>query len=331
MLTSCGEPDPYALFDRPPGAGDCTPSASWEQVRDGRALSATDAASGWQETVVTDILNLGPWPPANATEAGALDAAWSGFTRFEGTRIAMGGIDTVLHRSGALEQARQTLCDAFGRLTQHFPSAPQPRLDFAYTGFNYSAYPTDTLLVIGCEFFIGADHAAVQGVPPNIYPRYMQERMVPEHLAGDALRGWLLVHFQDEHYPGQGRLAEELLYWGKVLYIMEQCMPDVPKADLLDWTPEAWAWAEAHERDIWLELQPQDALFDTDRTQFGKWFNEGPFTRYGAIPQDSPDRLGAYMGWRMVSDFMEKHPEVDLAALMEVTDINPVVKAYRPL
>ena len=37
------------------------------------------------------------------------------------------------------------------------------------------------------------------------------------------------------------------------------------------------------------------------------------------------------MGWRMVSDFMTKHPEVDLAALMEVTDINPVVKAYRPL
>jgi hypothetical protein len=112
---------------------------------------------------------------------------------------------------------------------------------------------------------------------------------------------------------------------------MEQCMPDASKADLLDWTPEAWAWAAAHERDIWLELQPQDALFDTDRTQFGKWFSEGPFTRYGAIPQDSPDRLGAYMGWRMVSDFMDKHPEVDLAALAEVTDINPVVKAYRPL
>ena len=121
------------------------------------------------------------------------------------------------------------------------------------------------------------------------------------------------AHFSDPWYRTD-RCVDELLYWGKVLYIMEQCMPDAPKADLLDWTPEAWVWAEAHERDIWLELQPQDALFDTDRTQFGKWFNEGPFTRYGAIPQDSPTG-SAYMGWRMVSDFMDKHPEVDLAAL----------------
>lgn len=330
MLTSCGETDPYAPFDRQPGAGDCTSSASWEQVRDGRALSATDAATGWQETLVTDILNLGPWPPADTTEAATLDAAWNGFTRFEGTRIAMGGIDTVLERSGALERARETLCGAFGRLAQHFPSAPQPRLDFAYTGFNYSAYPTDTLLVIGCEFFIGADHTAVQGLPPNIYPRYMQERMVPQHLAGDALRGWLLVHFQDEHYPAQGRLAEELLYWGKILFIARCLAPELAAHDLLDWTEAEWNWAHSHEMQVWMELRKEEFLYTSRRMDIQRWVADGPFTNAGAVPQDSPDRLGWYMGMRWVEDHMRQHPEMTLAALLEQEDVLPFLQTFRP-
>lgn len=239
-------------------------------------------------------------------------------------------IDTTSGASERLDQCEEELTRAFQRFHFWFPDVKLPQLMWMNSGFNYAVYPTDEHLGVGLEWYLGADHPIVATLPPEMFPQYMRNRMEPDLISASAFRGWLLVHFSDPWYRTD-RCVDELLYWGKVLYIMEQCMPDLPKADLLDWTPKSWAWAEAHERDVWLELQPQDALFDTDRTQFGKWFNEGPFTRYGAIPQDSPDRLGAYMGWRMVSDFMDKHPEVDLAALVEVTDINPVVKAYRPL
>ena len=33
------------------------------------------------------------------------------------------------------------------------------------------------------------------------------------------------MHFSDPWYRTD-RCVDELLYWGKVLYIMEQCMPD---------------------------------------------------------------------------------------------------------
>ena len=63
----------------------------------------------------------------------------------------------------------------------------------------------------------------------------MQERMVPEHLVADALRGWLLVQFQQGHYPAQGQLSQELLYWGKVLFIARCIAPELPlKPDGLD-------------------------------------------------------------------------------------------------
>ena len=238
-------------------------------------------------------------------------------------------IDTTSGAPERLQQNQELLTRAFQRFIYWFPEATLPQVMWMNTGFNYAVYPTDQYLGIGLEWFLGTEHPIVATLPPEMFPQYMRDRMVPDGISASAFRGWLLVHFSNPWYR-TNRCVDELLYWGKVLYIMEQCMPEISKADLLNWTPEEWKWAQAHERDIWLELQPQDALFDTDRTHFSKWFNEGPFTRYGAIPQDSPDRLGAYMGWRIVSDFMDKHPEIDLATLMEVIDINPVIKSYRP-
>ena len=223
------------------------------------------------------------------------------------------------------------LADAFGRWRVHFPQDPVPTVDLAYTGFNFSAYPTDDLLLIGCEFFLGADHPAVLGLPSTVYPRYMQQRMVPEHLVGDALRGWLLVHFQDSHYDPQGRLAEELLYWGKVLYIARCLAPDLEPYDLLDWTAAEWAWAQANERAIWSELRNEETLYTRRRMDIQRWTSDAPFTKAGAIPQESPDRLGWYIGLRWVEDLMARNTDLDLQQLMARKDVLPFLQTYRPV
>jgi len=280
--------------------------------------------------LVDDILQLGPWPPADGERKSLLDSAWSTFTAFKGTRVGVRGIDSTLAEPGTLDRAEEQLSNAFGRWRVHFPDDPVPTLDLGYTGFNFSVYPTDELLLIGCEFFIGADHPAVRELPPSVYPRYMQERMVPEHLVGDALRGWLLVHFQDGHYDPQGRLADELLYWGKVLYIARCLAPDVPPHDLLDWTREEWDWAVTNERSIWTELRQEDMLYTRRRMDIQRWTADAPFTKAGSVPQDSPDRLGWYMGLRWVEDLMVRRTDLDLQELMAQQDVLPFLQAYRP-
>ena len=186
------------------------------------------------------------------------------------------------------------------------------------------------MLLIGCEFFIGAEHPAVRGLPANIYPRYMQERMVPEHLMGDALRGWLLVHFQDAHYDRNGRLSEELLYWGKVLYLARCLAPDIAPHDWLDWTEEEWRWAKEHERQIWSELRQEEHLYTRRRMDIQRWVADAPFTKAGDVPQDSPDRLGWYMGLRWVEDYMARQANTTLPGLMTQKDVLPFLQAYRP-
>jgi hypothetical protein len=330
VVIGCGPVDPYGPYIVDPIKTTSHATESWAFVESGSMPETGAMSEGWEATLLTDILQLGAWPPHDEPGTRALDSAWNGFSSFEGTRIAIEGIDSALAQSGQLEDARQRLHGAFGRWTQHFPDAPIPNLDFAYTGFNYSVYPTSELLMVGCEFFIGADHPAVRGLPPHIYPRYVQERMVPEHLVGDALRGWLLVHFQDDHYPKQGRLADELVYWGKVLFIARCLAPGVEPWDLLDFTPEEWAWIQAHEMQVWIELRKEEFLYTTHRMDIQRWTADAPFTKAGAVPQDSPDRLGWYMGLRWVEDFMRRHPEMSLAELMAQQDVLPFLQSYRP-
>jgi len=238
-------------------------------------------------------------------------------------------IDTTSGAPESLAQHEERLTAAMQRFHHFFLEAPVPQVVWMNSGFNYAVYPTESYLGVGLEWFLGSDHPIVGTLAPHLFPQYMRNRMQPERVTPTALRGWLLVHFSDPWYRTD-RCVDELLYWGKVMFILEQCLPDTPPHLLFDWTAEDMLWAKEHERDVWLELQPQDVLFSSDRTEFGRWFAEGPFTRYGGIPQESPDRLGAYMGWRMVQDFMQQHPDLSFDDLMAITDYQGIVKAYRP-
>ena len=331
LIAGCtSEKGDYGRFRTPPSAIDIATSHTWKSVLHQDPLPAETEAEPAMTPLITDILKLGPWPPKDQIQEILLDTAWSTFINFEGSQISVQGIDSILAKPGKLDRGLNELSNAFGRWRVHFPNAPVPAIDLAFTGFNYSVYPTDDLLLIGCEFFLGAEHPSVRSLPPTIYPRYMQERMVPDHLVGDALRGWLLVHFQDQHYDPKGRLAEELLYWGKVLYLTRCLVPDIPPHAILDWTPEEWNWAVNNERTLWSELRREEVLYNRNKMDIQRWTSDAPFTKAGAIPQESPDRLGWFIGLRWVEDLMARNTELDLQGLMSQKEVLPFLQAYRP-
>ncbi len=257
--------------------------------------------------------------------AGAFDA----FCRHESTRLALGGIDSIVVPQ--LARAEKSLAQAFGRFSVHFPQARTPDIFWMYSGFNYAVYPQGEVLGVGLEFYLGADHPAVTGLPVSIYPRYAQRRMVPEHLVSDALRGWLLVHFQADYHPGRSTTASQILYWGKMLYVARAIAPDLTLEQILNWDQDELAWAQKNELDIWIELRKEEILYSKRTADALRWTRDAPFTAAGAVPQESPDRLGWYMGLRWVEDFMDRHPNLSLQELLDKKDVLPFLQTYRPL
>ncbi|MGB1033182.1 MAG: hypothetical protein ACPGWM_11215, partial [Flavobacteriales bacterium] len=152
--------------------------------------------------------------------------------------------------------------------------------------------------------------------------------MEPEYVPTSTIRGWLLIKHQEEYDPSN--LLTSIMYWGKIMYLMDACFVDQPDHLKMDYTAIDIEWCKQNERNTWIELSHQDVLYQTKRFEIEKWTSEAPFTAAGDIPQDSPSRLGVWMGWQIVRDYMNKHPEVTLEELMKETNYIKLLNTYQP-
>ncbi|MEZ4757719.1 MAG: hypothetical protein R2817_12895 [Flavobacteriales bacterium] len=231
--------------------------------------------------------------------------------------------DSVL---GDLVQEQRAFEEAFARLKVVFPDSITPRLIAFNSGFNYGLFPTDSVLGFGVEWFVGSTHPVVARLAPEAFPQFVKQRMVPAMLVPSAVKGWLLVHYAQ---PAGGMdLLSNLVETGKVMALLDALLPDVDAYVKLAFTPEQLAWCEANEALIWRELAGRELLFSKKADDIGRIMNDGPFTN--GFPRESPGHIGEWIGYRMVSQYLEAHPRTTFAELFSIRDPNTILKSYRP-
>ena len=61
-----------------------------------------------------------------------------------------------------------------------------------------------------------------------------------------------------------------------------------------------------------------------------KYTNDGP--TISAFPKESPGNIGKYIGWKIVSSYLKKHPKLELKQLMEEKDMMKIYQesGYKP-
>ena len=293
--------------------------ANKDQAKQLAHLQSADSAfwALWCE----DILQLGP------ADDSATMKVLGQFLR--DMRPMLEAIDTTSGLPDVIQRESERLRNGLKRLLVMAPDSPTPDVIWMPSGFNFAVYPTEDKLCIGLDWFMGAEHPIHAELPPSRFPTYRLARMRPDRMAIDALQGWLAVNHQ-HRIPPAPRTVDMWLYWGKVMHVLSRCLPDASPAELMNWTQAEWDWAVDHERATWAEMQPQERMFSKQPRDVMRWFQEGPFTRVGNIPQDSPDRLGVFLGWRAMQAAVEAHPEWSDLDVLEWSDSQAVLRAYRP-
>ena len=61
-----------------------------------------------------------------------------------------------------------------------------------------------------------------------------------------------------------------------------------------------------------------------------KYTSDGPFT--SAFSKESAPRIGYWMGWQIIKQYMKNNPDVTLEQLMNETDAEKILKMakYKP-
>lgn len=224
---------------------------------------------------------------------------------------------------------QESIDQALRRYKYFFPDSITPQAVLMNSGFNFGIYPADHQLGIGLDFYLGKENGIIQTLDPNMFPNYLKEKMDPDYLVSDALRGWLLVNHQDRFYDDTDLLSTAM-YWGKILYLMDIIMPDAPDFEKINFTRENIEWCKQNERNLWISFSNQEILYETTKFEINRWITDGPFTRAGDLPQDCPSRIGTWIAWQVVRDYMARNKDVTPGQLLEETNNLKMLNAYRP-
>jgi hypothetical protein len=121
-----------------------------------------------------------------------------------------------------------------------------------------------------------------------------------------------------------------MLHRGKVIWLLSVFMPDKKMEDIMGYTPAQWHWAEANEEQVWKTIVAQKHLFSTDMQLINKYLNDAPFT--APVSQESPGRLGTWIGWRIIDSYMEQKKTMTLEQLMKENNYRKILEQshYRP-
>ena len=224
----------------------------------------------------------------------------------------------------AVSGLEKSLSKAFSRILWLYPETEIPVLYLFVSGFQTPIYFGDELIGIGADMYLGSDYEYYNRV---VY-EYQKQTMRPECIPVDVVTAYL---FRALPYTStKSRLLDQMLYRGKIMYLTAQIFDELPGYEVMGWTKEQWNWCVENEQAIWHLVMDKRDLFSTESLTLTSYLNDGPFT--SEISQDSPGRLGIWLGWRIVESYMEHNPQVTLQELMAEPDAQKILEEsyYKP-
>ena len=230
----------------------------------------------------------------------------------------------VLAQFDDISDIEAELTDSYAYIRHYFPEVALPELYFFVSGFNRSVVITPAFIGVGVDMYLGSDYPRYS----DISYKYMTYNMRRESIAVDVVSAILFSHFPSD--VKNDRLLDNMLYRGKLLYVLSAVMPDRKPHDIMGYTKFQWEWSRKYESEIWNSILDHNDLYSSDLMLIRKYLNDAPFT--APVSQESPGRLGAWVGWQIVDAWMEKQKDISLSDLLKEHNYQKILdeSGYQP-
>ena len=214
---------------------------------------------------------------------------------------------------------------AFTLFHEQFPDTLIPRVVTMISGFNFSQANTDSILAISLEMYLGERCRFYELLQ---YPEFKKRGTNQSYLVPDAMRGFLSSTF--EKRPLQDDLISRMIQEGRILYMLKLFLPDRPEHELMGYTGKQWEHNEENEANIWSHFVDKKLFYSKDFNDQVNYMNDGPFTP--GFSKDTPPKMGTWLGYKIVSSFMENNPKTSVSQLMYLENEHQIFQksGYKP-
>lgn len=198
----------------------------------------------------------------------------------------------------------------FRHIEYYFPRQRMPQVVTLTSDVDYAnrIILADTLLLIGLDNYLGNDHRFYRD-----FPNYVAKDLDKKYLISDVASAFAKTVIPK---PADRSFLAQMIYYGKELYLKDMLMPTHSDAQKIKYSENELAWAEVNEEPIWRNFVAQELLYSTDKKLAPRFLDPAPFSKFGLeLDNESPGRIGRYMGWQIVRSFMDNNA-ISLAQML---------------
>lgn len=222
------------------------------------------------------------------------------------------------------EPVQKELETLFKHVKYTFPKTKTPKVITVISEMDYNnkVIYADSLLIISLELYLGKEHKFYQ------FPNYLKQNFEEKQIMPDVVSSFSLnkiAPITDKN------LLSQMIYFGKQLYLKDLLIPDYSDADKMGYTPEQIKWCDENESYMWRYFLEKEMLYSNDSKLGNRFINPAPFSKfYLEIDNESPGRVGAWMGWQIVRSFA-KNNDVPIEELLKMNSKEIFEKSkYKP-
>ena len=236
-------------------------------------------------------------------------------------------VDTLFQQVKATfgngEAIQDQFTDAFKRIKYYYPEFEPPRIQTIVSGFGNDFYLTDSLIIIGLDYYLGEE---AKYKPPDLF-QYLLDRMTPDHLVPSFVM--FMSNKFNESDMSQRTMLDEMIFFGKAYQFTKKVMPCIADSLIVGYTHQEILDTEISEEYIWSYFIQNELLYDRNSMNITKFVNERP--NVPEIDPNCPGRIGRWLGWRMIQEY-EKNADDDLVALMNNSNAREILiqSKYKP-
>lgn len=229
-----------------------------------------------------------------------------------------------------LDVQKAELVEAFKHIKYYYPEWKTPKIITYISGFQVQTPIGSGYVGVGLDMFLGAGSKFYPALVESV-PRYISRRFTPENITPRVVE----VITREDLFPelaNDKSLLAKMIYNGKLLYFMKAVQPNLADSTIIGYSREQMEWANNFESDTWAFFLEQDLLYNTDYMKIQKYLAEAPFTPGLGERNNSAPKLGLFIGWQIVKNYMKNNPEIDLNTLMLMKDAQLILRKakYHP-
>lgn len=217
----------------------------------------------------------------------------------------------VQKKYGDFSPQKEEIEAVFKHAKFYFPNTRLPEIITVISDMDYNnkVIYTGDYLLIAMELYLGKEHEFYK----SEFPAYIRQNFEASQIIPDVVTALSNNQVPEDQNKN---LLSQMIFEGKQLYIKDLLIPDYSDADKMGYTEEQIQWCAANESFMWRYFIEESLLYDTDPKLANRFIHRAPFSKfYLEIDNESPGRVGAWLGWQIVRAYAENN-SVDVKELL---------------